>query len=598
MRRYEKTTLVVLSVLTIAALVLVLFTRDWMNYRQRFQASQQSTHRASSLVDTTALETAQALAPLAVTHHEVDEAQEALRLGDYSTDLAFSIAAQDAEDNPAPMTPAMKDLAARLKTAQDAASADQSVVTGLTAQLPAASANEKSSIQSALAIVQTQLSLDQDDMDDLQQQLIRSGGDKQATIQQLLDQHNASEEHASKGAAELAPNPGSPENTQLHNILAESRAFASLHSKEQQILQAQSEAQKRAAALTTSHDAMQAAMDQQKTQSASADGMAALRKMSGEQKEVAAIAKRVDTEQQLTNVYANWAAYVGMREKAFLHEIFASALWILLIAMAAWIGNFAIQHTFASVGLERRQMHTLRVMTLFLVEATGFLAILLVVFGMPSNVGTVLALMTAGITVVMQDFILSFFGWFVLMGRNGIRPGDWVEINGVGGEVTDVSVFHTVLLETGSGSDAGHPTGRRVSFMNNYAIQGRYFNFSTSGQWMWDEIEVQVPDSEPYSKAEAIQKIVSDETAESVRIAESEWSRVAPYYVRQSFSAVPAMSIRPAGSGVTVSVRYITRATERYQLRAKIYRAIVELLHNKPEPEPASSALSLDPGKA
>jgi len=231
-------------------------------------------------------------------------------------------------------------------------------------------------------------------------------------------------------------------------------------------------------------------------------------------------------------------------------------------------------------------------MTLFVIQAAAFVTILLVVFGSPTNLGTMLALITAGVTVVMQDFILAFFGWFVLMGRNGIRPGDWVEIDGVSGEVVDISVFHTVLLEMGSGADAGHPTGRRVSFMNNYAIRGHFFNFSTAGQWMWDEIEVQVTGAEPYAKAESIQKIVSDETAENMRAAEAEWNRVAPYYVKKSFSARPAMSVRPAGAGVAVSVRYITRASERYDLRAKIYRAVLDLLHNTPEPEPARLAPS------
>jgi small-conductance mechanosensitive channel len=492
------------------------------------------------------------------------------------------------------MTPQLKTLAARLKAAQETAAADQSVVTGLTAELATASAADKDRIQAALAIIQTQLSLDQDDVQDVQQQLVRTGGDKQAIIQQLLDQHDSSEVHSDKGMSDLAANPSSPENSTVRNILAESRALASLRAKEQQILQAQQEAESRGKSLSISHDAMQQGMEEQKTQSAqsSGDGMAMLRHMSDDQKETAAIAKRMDTEQQLAGIYANWAAFVGMREKAFLHELFVSVLWIFLVAMAAWAGNFAIQRAFARVALERRQMHTVRVMTLFVVQAAAFLAILLVIFGVPTNLGTMLALTTAGITVVMQDFILGFFGWFILMGRNGIRPGDWVEINGVGGEVIDVSVFHTVLLETGNGADAGHPTGRRVSFMNNYAIQGHFFNFSTTGQWMWDEIEVQVTDDDPYAKAEAIQRIVATDTADNVRVAEGEWDRVAPYYVKKSFSAAPAMSIRPTGAGVTVAVRYITRASERYQVRAKIYRSIVELLHNKPEPEPASSAPS------
>src|SRR5205814_1267265 len=83
---------------------------------------------------------------------------------------------------------------------------------------------------------------------------------------------------------------------------------------------------------------------------------------------------------------------------------------------------------------------------------------------------------------------VGFIGWFVLMGRNGIRLGDWVEINGVTGEVIELGMFHTVLLETGNWTDSGHPTGRRVTFTNGFAIEGHYFNFSTSGQWLWDEI--------------------------------------------------------------------------------------------------------------
>ena len=50
-------------------------------------------------------------------------------------------------------------------------------------------------------------------------------------------------------------------------------------------------------------------------------------------------------------------------------------------------------------------------------------------------------------------------------------------------------LFTTTLLETGTLADKGLPTGRRITFMNGFAIRGQYFNFSTTGQWMWDEID-------------------------------------------------------------------------------------------------------------
>src|SRR5260370_42600721 len=98
------------------------------------------------------------------------------------------------------------------------------------------------------------------------------------------------------------------------------------------------------------------------------------------------------------------------------------------------------------------------------VEVCAVVFILLVIFGPPSQLGTILGLAGGGLTVALKDFIVGFLGWFVLMGKNGVRLGDWVEINGVTGEVVELGMFHTVLLETGNWTDSGHPTGRRVTF--------------------------------------------------------------------------------------------------------------------------------------
>src|SRR6202035_4549311 len=162
---------------------------------------------------------------------------------------------------------------------------------------------------------------------------------------------------------------------------------------------------------------------------------------------------------------------------------------------------------------ERKRLHQMRVMATIAVQLIGATLILLILFGPPTQMSTIIGLTTAGLTIVLKDFIVAFFGWFALMGKNGIRVGDWVEINGVGGEVIEIGVLKTVLLEIGNWADAGHPTGRRVSFVNSFAIEGHYFNFSTSGQWMWDELELTIPeDQDPYAVVEELQKLVAKDT--------------------------------------------------------------------------------------
>jgi small-conductance mechanosensitive channel len=321
-----------------------------------------------------------------------------------------------------------------------------------------------------------------------------------------------------------------------------------------------------------------------------------LRELTEDQKNLADLGRRVDTEQQLAAVYGEWITFVSVREKSFLHGIFVSLFFALLIALCVLLANYGVQRFFAEVTVEHRQLRTAQTLVLFLVQGIGILLILLVIFGVPSNLATVLALAGAGITVAMKDFIVGFFGWFVLMGKNGIRAGDWVEINGVGGEVLTVGLLHTVILETGNWTDAGHPTGRKVSFVNSFAIEGHYFNFSTAGQWLWDEIEVQIPDNaDPYATAEAIQKIAADETAENAQLAETEWRRIA--HANRAFSAAPSMSIRPTGGGVNVALRYITRAGDRHEVRSRIYRALVDLLHKKKIPEATTPVLASPPAR-
>jgi len=610
--------LVALLLLTLAA---VIYTRDWANYHEQLRKVRKVSNRAAQLVDTHALDMAQQLAPLAVTHTEQDYAQEALRLADHSVDLAFAAALADAEANPAPLTSETRAITQRLKAAQASVTTDQDRIAQLTRQIAQARPAAKDALQEQLDLANAQLELDQDEADDAHQELIRAGGDKHATVQLLLDQHQASEQHATSASSAAAGSAvASPELTKSRSLTPNVEAWLSLHAKEKLLVQAQENARAREANLTTSHDTLKKQVNDEKAQkqilkhkgkdSSEPSGapqetvpaqpnspLSFLRRLTEDQKDLNQLDKRIADEQQLAAAYANWTTFVRVRKHAFLHAILLTVFWLLLIGVCVFVASHFVRRIFSDLAPEARHLHAVSAALLVVLNAIGVIMVLLVFFGVPNNFGTVLALAGAGFTVAMKDFILGFLGWFVLMGKDGIQPGDWVEINGVGGEVLEVGPFRTTLLETGNWSDAAHPTGRKVTFVNSFAIEGHYFNFSTSGQWLWDELQVQVPlNEDPYPVAEAIQKIAADETEANARGAEQEWERVVPSRDKKTFSAAPSMSIVPVGSGVNVVVRYITRARERQEARTRLYRAIVDLLRRtnlpesvaKPVPEPSA----------
>jgi small-conductance mechanosensitive channel len=310
--------------------------------------------------------------------------------------------------------------------------------------------------------------------------------------------------------------------------------------------------------------------------------LANLRDRSAERQLLSIFDDRIQTEQQLATVYRKWSAQVLLQHRILLHLILQSLALIVFILICIVLCDALVRRVMASPTLGGRQMQTLRSVLELGIQAAGGVLILFVVFGWPRQMSTVLGLTTAGLTIALQDFILAFFGWFVLMGKNGIHVGDWVEINGVGGEVTEIGLMSTTLLETGNLADRGHPTGRRITFMNNFAIRGQYFNFSTAGQWMWDEITVNLPASDDTQAiVERIHKAVQEETEESARVAEQEWKRGTRDDGLSRFSAAPVVNLRPSGSGIDILVRYVTRASERFGVRNRLYQRVIDLLHEE-----------------
>ncbi len=71
-------------------------------------------------------------------------------------------------------------------------------------------------------------------------------------------------------------------------------------------------------------------------------------------------------------------------------------------------------------------------------------------------------------------------------------------------------------------------------------------------------------------------------TAESARKAEQEWQRAVPEQRDKVFSGTPGINVKPVAGGVEIAIRYITRANERFLVRAKLYQAAVDLLGAKP----------------
>lgn len=550
--------------------------------------------RRPPLVDEQPVQTARSMAALASSREEQRFAQQALRLADHAVDLAFASTMREASLHPAGTTPEAKELFGRVSRAEAQVKSDEELLDSLKKD-PAAAKIPSSEFQQQLDLVQAQMELDKDDLEDAKGDLARSGADPLSRVRRQFARYQAAQ---LQGAA-VNPQIGAEEVAPANNLIAQFAAWRNLRAKAQRLQQARDETLQKRAQLQQRHDATEQGTNApaETPEPAPASGnpqdqavINSLRHLSERHKNLADLNNRIQDHQELADVYGNWVGLAQANQQAMLHRIIRSALIIVAIVLAVFLADFALDRFATGFIPDQRRMRTMRVIARFVVQAAGVLLVAFVVLGIPNQMSTILGLAGAGLTVALKDFIVAFFGWFALMGSNGIRVGDWVEIEGVVGEVTEIGLLRTVLLETGNWNDAGHPTGRKVAFVNGFAIEGHYFNFSTSGQWLWDELQILVPSSQdPYPILDAIQKLVTKGTEENARLAEAEWQRATHRELMHAVSAAPAINLRPTSSGVEVHVRYITRAQERYATRTMLYQNIVELLHQR-EAEPTAAS--------
>jgi len=588
MRMNRARTVIVLVMLIVLAVTLTgaFLTRGVMAdlpFLQARKGSWTGAYVPLGIVDQRPWQTAATLAALAQSAEEKKLGRDAERLADHEVDQAFSQSLRQASLAQPKLSDKALALQKRVNELEQTVRNDEARIAALSA---AAGAGAKSagtiSNGSDLEIAKAQLGLDQTELSDSIEDLARESGDQRLKLQQELAARQAAMKQYKDRASEDDGQTAVASAEQCRTLAQQLSTWSSLRNRRQLIAQAEQLAKDDVAALTADRETLRAeavSLAAKPVGESGSERIDRLQRISAQQNILSILNDRLGAQQQLVALYGRWGQQAELQQKIVIHLILQSLTFIAAICIVVILAGWGLQLALEKIVHDPRQKQTLKTVLNLGTQLVGLFLILLIIFGVPRQMPTILGLVTAGLTVVFQDFILAFCGWFVLMGPNGVRVRDWVEIDGVGGEVVQLGLFRTWLLETGNWTAHGHPTGRRVSFLNGYAIRGKYFNFSTVGQWMWDEITVSVP---PGTSIHPLLKGIYDATVKTTEVdakmAEAEWKRVTHEEGSPQFSAMPSVNLRPAGAGVDIVIRYITRAGVRVETRNHLFAMIVDLM--------------------
>jgi len=194
-----------------------------------------------------------------------------------------------------------------------------------------------------------------------------------------------------------------------------------------------------------------------------------------------------------------------------------------------------------------------------------------------ARVSLALGVAGAGVVVALQDVIASFGGWCAIGISKLYSVGDRIQIGDTRGDVIDISILRTTVLEVGNWVSKDLHSGRMGRIPNYLVLKGPVFNFTQGFRFVWDEIKVSLTVQSDHRLAKNMLMAIAEEVvAELPAEAKRGWKQVTDNYRIESPGLEPIVAFAVNGGSLEFTVSYIVDYARRTFMKDRLFTKIAE----------------------
>jgi small-conductance mechanosensitive channel len=259
--------------------------------------------------------------------------------------------------------------------------------------------------------------------------------------------------------------------------------------------------------------------------------------------------------------------------EASLQKLFTTLLAITVIYLIFMVLDGIFRRRITDDRTKYTTTKVLFVIEIFLM----FIVVAVIWVKDPQNLVVFFGIVGAGIAIALQDVFKNFAGSVIILLTGAYSVGDRIQIENITGDVIDIGMMQTTLLELRGWVEGDQATGRLTIVPNGKVISSPVNNFTKDHSFLWDEIEIPVTYSSDWRRAiEILDEISHRETATATSIAQEEISRIGERYYLPRRDIEPAVYVTITDNWVNLSLRYVTYVKERRVMRARLNRMILD----------------------
>lgn len=181
-----------------------------------------------------------------------------------------------------------------------------------------------------------------------------------------------------------------------------------------------------------------------------------------------------------------------------------------------------------------------------------------------SNLLFAFGIVGAGIAIALQRPITNLVGFLVILLTRPYVPGDRIEIGGDKGDVIDIKLFYTTIMEIGEWTMYDQFTGRIKTIPNYLFLEKVTNNYTKDFGFIWEEVMMPVTYGSNWKKARKIMlDIARKRTSDEVKKGNRQLKRMTYKYLLEPRAVEPAVYILPTDNWVELRLRFIVDAHHR-----------------------------------
>ncbi len=213
----------------------------------------------------------------------------------------------------------------------------------------------------------------------------------------------------------------------------------------------------------------------------------------------------------------------------------------------------------------------------------GYLSTILLMVGVfsnqLSNVTLALGVAGAGIAFALQEVIVSFAGWIALSFGQFYTIGDRVQLGGIKGDVIDIGVLRTTIMEMGEWVKSDQYNGRIVRIANSFVFKEPVYNYSADFPFVWDEIAMPIKYGSDHNLAREIMLTAAHEVVgDYVAYAQKYWEEMTRKYAVENAIVEPMVFLIANDNWLEFTLRYVVEYGKRRTKKDLLYTRILDLI--------------------